>query len=213
MMQFLIKDIRSQVETESDYETAVELSTTTIQDTTFALEHDSGVLLEVELSISSTTSSYLEPDFSEDHEPGQPYVYVSTPSDNGPVVRTSSRAFVGIHRLIPLIDTADTVTIEEEEWPGEQDEKMSDMERYPLTLTQEIMESLEQHDIGQTIDLPLNLTEIAAFNKWIETHRRREEANVEIAFANQIANHVLQAKQDINKQVDAVKRSWKGLGQ
>ena len=211
-MQFLIKDIRSHVETESDYETAVELSTTTIQDTTFVLEHDSGVLLEVELSTSNKTSSYLEPDFSEDHEPGQPYVYVSTPSDNGPVVRTSSRAFVGIHRLIPLIDTADTLATEEEEWPEEQNEEMTDMERYPLTLTQEIMESLEQYETGQMIDLSFSPTEEIVFKKWVETNRLRQEANVDIKVANRISDNVLQAKKDIDEQVQAVRRSWKGLG-
>jgi hypothetical protein len=212
-MQFLIKDIRSHVEKESDYETAVELSTTTIQDTTFVLEHDSGVLLEVELSTSSMTSSYLEPDFSEDHEPGQPYVYVSTPSDNGPVVRTSSRAFVGIHRLIPLIDTTDTLGTEEDEWPGEQDEEMTDMERYPLTLTQEIMGSLEQYEAGQMIDLSFSPTEEIAFKKWVETNRLRQEANIDIKVANRISDNVLQAKKDIDEQVQAVRRSWKGLGQ
>jgi hypothetical protein len=69
-------------ETESDWDTAIDLVTTTITKSSHLIEAENGVRIFYTTENVSSSSRYLEPDFDEHPDGSGPMVYHDSPSDN-----------------------------------------------------------------------------------------------------------------------------------
>lgn len=74
-MKLKITDIDSRSENESEYETAVDMSHSNIEDTDYYLETASGSVFKLACTQTHTTYSYYEEDIPDNYKPGDPISY------------------------------------------------------------------------------------------------------------------------------------------
>ncbi len=107
-MRFLIAEVEHQSETETDYDTAVDLVHSNVSETRFVLRHDSGLQATVQITEIMTSRSSLEPDIPDDYVPGDHVAYVNTPNEGDePEVDRSSHALVPSVQALPAMDDVD----------------------------------------------------------------------------------------------------------
>jgi hypothetical protein len=104
-MKLTLVDRHHETSTESDYETAVDLITTTIEEEAFLFRTPGGATIRLLRNSFSSTSQYCEPNFSIDptiDDKGRPhYSYEWHPDEQAPQCRTQQR-FDGLFQLSPI---------------------------------------------------------------------------------------------------------------
>ena len=111
-MLFKIKNMWHESESESDYDTAVDLVHYHHSESHYILETNAGVKLELHTNTTHTSRSYLEPDF--DHmEKTNETVYVQHTEENSHAEDTSYRHSVNVLEKIPAITREDLKLIED----------------------------------------------------------------------------------------------------
>lgn len=105
-MKFTILDVKANHEQESDYETAVDMSHSTIEELDVRLKAETGAIISLSQTVISTSYSYLEPDFDEFEESGET-VYVSHTSDEAPSYSETRRGFAEGVSVLPDLSEQD----------------------------------------------------------------------------------------------------------
>lgn len=234
-MKFTVLDVTGSQENESDYETAVEMSHSSISDTTVRLQTEAGLVLLLKDCQIHTTYSYLsiEPDFEEDEEEAAPEYAI--PSDHREA--KDSRYLSGTalsEPVLPLLSSEDWRFYEQmndsDGWHDDRNEMPDSVRRNLMALdeyhtsvnegsygkrlvpefVQRLMDSLPANvGVGQVVEVALAPEEEADLNRFAAMSRAQSEANRRVGFENQIARNVADAKADIAETVEAARHRFR----
>lgn len=232
-MKFTVLSIRSHHENESDYETAVEMSHSSIEERTIRLRSETGVVVELEDTEISTTSSYLEPDFEHMDKTGET-VYVNLPSEDEPKLKQYAHGKAFQVAPLPVLSTEDLEALEE--W-GDQEGWEDDRNAMPNDVRQQLIKwSDYQRSLNgqapyvrlndetaqrlidwlpanarrrQVFNLPLSPEEQQFFERLGQQNKECKQANQKAAFENNITRNVLRAKEEIAGVVEVARQRFR----
>lgn len=234
-MKFTVLDVTSSQESESDYETAVELSHSSIAETTLRLQTEAGLVLRLNDCQIHTTYSYLntEPEFEEDEEEVAPEYAIPSGNRQAKDSRYLSGTAISEPEL-PALSAEDWKFHEDMEdsggWHDDRNEMPDSVRRNLLTLdnyhalvnegthgkklvpefVQRLVDALPTDLVaGQVVEVSLAPAEEADLNRFAAMSRAQSEANQRVGVENQITRNVAHAKADIAEAVEAARHRFK----
>lgn len=223
-MKFTVLSQEVQVEQESDYETAVEMSHATIEERQVRLCAENGAIVVLCETNISTRSSFLEPDFDQFERDGS-VVYRQEAGPDEPENTRSVRACIEAPTPLPAMSEDDWSNYRRLELTGgweDDDCGLSDAQRRrlraysdyevegPTRMGPQLDEgqarawadalSGEVED-GATVELPVSSAAVEILNEAAAVSRQAQDRNSETRLLNQINENAMRAKQDLGETV------------
>lgn len=232
-MKFTLLDYDLQTEHESDYETAVEMSHSSISESIIRLRSETGAILVLRENLIESRSSFLEPDLEQFKKDGS-VVYHHQSDDQASRVSRSVQGYLESVSTLPAMSENDWQVYRQmealEEWENE-GSPLSDEQRRTLRayadyeaeglinaypgghLTQEqaiawfdaLPSELAQGDV---VDLPVPENLAALFQEAGVKTKAAIEANRQTQQANQINDQACRAKQALTETVNQARRGF-----